>query len=188
MRSPIRPLSLIATVSAMVFGIQPATSAMPAILMTHDVGSEVNVRAQPTTQADIVHRGVTGTRLDTLGATSGEDGFVWYNVQFEESGIRGWVRADLLQLGTHEPPIRSGRYWVGPVGMGLEVRGDQYRYYDETGEEDWRSIDDLQYVTDGVVQWGDYWCHADLPEPEVLPGQSPGISLCTADGWNYNTL
>lgn len=186
MRALTHSLSIIVAVGVLLLGTQGPVFATPAILMTQDVGSEVNVRVQPNSQATILYRGQVGERLNTLDDRPGDDGFVWYKVQFDASGLQGWVREDLLQLGTHEAPFRSGNYWVGPVGMGLEIDGDQYRYYDETGEGEWRSTDELRYVMDGVVLYGgDHWCHADLPKPELLLGQGSSIPQCSVNGWNW---
>ncbi|NEQ99357.1 MAG: SH3 domain-containing protein [Cyanothece sp. SIO2G6] len=172
-----------------ILSFPQAASALPAILMTQDVGSRVNVRSQPTTQAPIVHQGMTGDRLQTLQEAQGDDGFIWYEVRFEDASIQGWVRSDLLQLGTHETPIRTGNYWVGPVGMGLEVTDTQYRFYDEMGNREWEAIATLQSVMDGVVLYGDeYWCHSELPPPELLPGQPPTITQCTENGWEWLKL
>lgn len=189
MRSKILTWGTVMVTGVFTFSFPQIASAQPAILMTQDVGSQVNVRALPTTQAPIVHRGMMGDRLQTLRETSGEDGFTWYEVQFEDADIQGWVRSDLLQLGTHTAPIRPGNYWVGPVGMGLEVTDTQYRFYDEMGSDEWRAIASLESVRDGVVIYeGEYWCHSKLPNPELLPGQSPTVALCTENGWEWLNL
>lgn len=186
MRSLLFGLSLVSTTGALTVGLAATVLALPAVLRTQDVGSQVNVRSQPTVESTIVHQGITGDRLNTLADSPGGDGFVWYEVQFEENNVRGWVREDLLQLGTHEAPIRPGRYWVGPVGMGLDVQSTQYRYYDETGDGEWQPLTNLQYVTDGVVVLdGQYWCHAELPEPESRPGQASTIFHCSETGWTW---
>lgn len=74
--------------------------------------------------------------------------------------------------------IADGFYALGGTGQGLEVKGEQYRYYDEEGQKYWRPISELKYVQEGVV-FADqnYWCLSTL-----APKNRPGI--CTANGWN----
>ncbi|TAF02385.1 MAG: hypothetical protein EAZ77_18970, partial [Nostocales cyanobacterium] len=49
------------------------------------------------------------------------------------------------------PTIADGYYALGGTGQGLEVRGKQYRYYDEEGQKPWQSINYLQSINNGLV-------------------------------------
>lgn len=74
--------------------------------------------------------------------------------------------------------IQEGRYWLGGTGQGLEVKGQQYRYYDESDiDRPWKPIAELQYVKKGVVFDGEnYWCLSTM-----LPkGQR---TSCSQNGW-----
>lgn len=73
--------------------------------------------------------------------------------------------------------IADGFYALGGTGQGLEVKGEQYRYYDEEGQKEWQPISELKYVKEGVV-FADknYWCLSTL-----APQNRPGV--CTANGW-----
>ncbi len=63
--------------------------------------------------------------------------------------------------------------------MGLQVEGNQYRYYDESGEDYWRPVSELEYITEGVIFDGeDYWCLSTLPQPA-----SSEIVVCSSEGW-----
>lgn len=77
---------------------------------------------------------------------------------------------------TVRPRITEGYYAIGGTGQGLEVRGSQYRYYDEAGEYEWRPIGQLTAIGPGHVFDGEnYWCHSDdVPE---------GGGVCTINGW-----
>jgi len=73
-------------------------------------GSQVNVRAEPSTTAQIRHHGLGGDRVNVLNQTSASDGFVWYFVEFPTSSARGWIRGDLLRVTATVPvtPPTSG--------------------------------------------------------------------------------
>lgn len=75
--------------------------------------------------------------------------------------------------------IADGLYIMGGTDQGLEVRGDQYRYYDEGGEHEWRPTASLTAIGDGLIFDGEnYWCI-------IQPNPEPGV--CTADGWRSAT-
>jgi len=83
------------------------------------------------------------------------------------------------QPSSHPGTIRSGKYWIGGVGMALFVRGTQYYYSDENGQTEWRPTSRLKYVKDGVVFGeGYYWCESTLPGPR---------GMCTPLGWTNPT-
>lgn len=79
-----------------------------------------------------------------------------------------------LYEATASPPILDGLYVMGGTDQGLEVFGDQYRYYDEMGEKEWNPLVELTYVQQGVISDGEnYWC---LPRPDEA-------GVCTENGW-----
>ncbi|PMB51659.1 hypothetical protein CEN39_14060 [Fischerella thermalis CCMEE 5201] len=72
------------------------------------------------------------------------------------------------------PAIAEGFYILGGTGQGLEVKKEQYRYYDEEGNQEWRPISELNYVKDNVVFDGEnYWC---------IPPRSE-VGVCSKNGW-----
>ncbi|MFB2983667.1 hypothetical protein [Microseira sp. BLCC-F43] len=80
----------------------------------------------------------------------------------------------LCESDLYQPPIAEGLYIIGGTDQGLEVKGKQYRYYDEGGEKEWRRISELSYVSDGVVFDGkNYWC--------ISPRTEAGV--CSENGW-----
>ncbi|MBD2232748.1 hypothetical protein [Phormidium tenue] len=79
-----------------------------------------------------------------------------------------------LYDATTSPPILDGLYVLGGTDQGLEVFGDQYRYYDEMGEKEWNPLVELTYIQQGVIFDGEnYWC---LPRPDEA-------GVCTENGW-----
>jgi hypothetical protein len=75
------------------------------------------------------------------------------------------------------PEIAEGLYWMGGTDQGLQVQGDQYRYYDEGGEKPWRPLSELASIHPGVVYDGNYhWCLSTL-------ARETGATACSQDGW-----
>lgn len=80
--------------------------------------------------------------------------------------------AELYEVA--QAAIADGLYILGGTDQGLEVSGDQYRYYSEGGEEEWRPVVELTAIQDGVIFDGrNYWCINTPTEPGV----------CTENGW-----
>lgn len=75
--------------------------------------------------------------------------------------------------------IEDGNYITG-IGLGidprigLEVLGNQYRYYDEYENKEWRDIRELKFIKQGLIFDGqEYWCNP--------PNSDDGA--CTKNGW-----
>lgn len=80
------------------------TSQTNAIL-TAEPGSEINVRSGAGTTFSAIHYGVPGDAVVILesNATRGSTDPVWYRLRFVESRAEGWVRADFVLKGSHDP-------------------------------------------------------------------------------------
>ncbi len=128
----------------MAAAIAPVISlaiALPALAdmgtLRASPGSRVNVRETPSTSARIRHYGLGGDRVEILASTNAPDGYTWYSVRFPNSGARGWVRGDLMQLdGASTPPSDSfapQRISFAPgaasANVGGQVQGYQVRDY-----------------------------------------------------------
>ncbi|HEY9648860.1 MAG TPA: hypothetical protein V6C88_20945 [Chroococcidiopsis sp.] len=96
-------------------------------------------------------------------------------------GCRG--EGTLCEAELYEPESGSssasrfveGFYALGGTDQGLEISGDQYRYYDEMGTQEWQPVSNLTYIRDGLVFDGRlYWC--------IPTERAPGV--CTENGWN----
>lgn len=138
----------LASVAALLMTL---ATALPSLADTATIqsssGSQVNVRAEPSTTSQIRHRGQGGDRVNVLNQTNAPDGFVWYFVEFPTSGARGWIRGDLLKVNapiaitppipvTPTPPITpitSERVSFAPgtsaAMVGGKVQGTQTREY-----------------------------------------------------------
>jgi hypothetical protein len=71
-----------------------------AVLFANDPESKINIRSEPTTNSSIVYTGKPGELITLLGdqrESSSSDSYVklWYSVR-TSSGVRGWVRGDLI--------------------------------------------------------------------------------------------
>lgn len=101
----------------------------------------------------------------TQGSNDNSDRFVWR-----------WFIEEERAIAAEPSAIPEGFYVLGGTDQGLEVRGQQYRYYDESDiERPWQPISELKQVKEGLIFDGEnYWC---LP-----PRREPGV--CTPEGWN----
>jgi uncharacterized protein YraI len=116
-------------------------AALPSLADTAIIqatsGSQVNVRDSPSTTSPIRHHGLGGDQVNVLNQTSAPDGFVWYFVEFPTSGVRGWIRGDLLRVSATvpvKPPTPSAeRVSFAPgtsaATVGGKVQGTQSREY-----------------------------------------------------------
>lgn len=93
----------------------------------------------------------------------------------QEQGItQGQAPTQPPEQGTSSAEIPDGLYVMGGTSQGLEVSGDQYRYYSEGGEEEWQPVASLTLIQPGVIFDGqNYWCINTATEPGV----------CTERGW-----
>lgn len=85
----------IASITTLGFTI-PNSNAQTAILAAKNPTSQINLRLAPTTKSNAVNYGKSGDRIIIRNQTEGNDGYIWYFVKLEESGITGWVRGDLI--------------------------------------------------------------------------------------------
>lgn len=86
--SPSRPVSAAAA----------ASSSRSAVLVGSQPGSRVNVRDGAGINFDARHYGLVGDLVQVLAATTGSDGYTWYQIQFPASGAVGWIRGDLVRM------------------------------------------------------------------------------------------
>jgi murein DD-endopeptidase MepM/ murein hydrolase activator NlpD len=77
--------------------------ARSAELTALDRANPINVRANPSTLAKLLHYGFAGDPIEILDQTQA-NGEIWYDVKFDRSGAVGWVRGDLVHLLPTMPP------------------------------------------------------------------------------------
>lgn len=76
------------------------SSGQTAVLTAQEADAQINLRSQPTTDADIRGYGVVGDVVILLRSTEQADGYTWYYVQFEASDAEGWIRGDFIETDT----------------------------------------------------------------------------------------
>jgi Bacterial SH3 domain len=77
--------------------------AQPGVLEATDPRARINIRSQPTMEANAHHYGLSGDQVDVLEIEKGDDGYFWFYVQFKTSDAEGWVRGDLIHLLDYSP-------------------------------------------------------------------------------------
>lgn len=75
------------------YGIPPIGSR--STLTAQDPGSEINIRESASLKSRVRYWANSGDPVQISGAARGDDGQIWYQVQFS-SGAMGWVRSDLV--------------------------------------------------------------------------------------------
>ncbi|MBN8562802.1 MAG: peptidoglycan DD-metalloendopeptidase family protein [Leptolyngbya sp. UWPOB_LEPTO1] len=92
-------LSLLSLVLIVTFDWQGASiAAQPAELIASDRTGQINVRTRPSTSATLAGFAVAGDGIQILDQIQGRDGYTWYRMQSNRSGIEGWVRGDLVRI------------------------------------------------------------------------------------------
>lgn len=66
------------------------------ILMAADPSARINLRSEPRTDIPTNRYGLVGDRVFIQERTTGQDGHMWYKVQFQESKAVGWIRSDFI--------------------------------------------------------------------------------------------
>lgn len=74
--------------------IEPAARGQ---LTAQQAQAQINVRQEPMMQAKILHYGLAGDRVQLLQSRYDENKALWYEVRFETSGAKGWVRHDFVR-------------------------------------------------------------------------------------------
>lgn len=92
----------------------------PASLASQNAQAQINLRSQPSLEADVVAQGRSGETMQLLSLKQADGGYTWYYGQLQ-GGQKGWVRGDLLKL---EPaPAGVGTAPV-PPGSALSCGAD----------------------------------------------------------------
>lgn len=84
----------------------PGTAIDPpeaAQLIAASPEAQINLRSQPSTEAEAQGYGLVGDGVQLLRQVPGTDGYDWYYVQFDQSGAKGWVREDFINTAGQAP-------------------------------------------------------------------------------------
>jgi hypothetical protein len=87
---------LAAIVTTLSLGISLPAFARPAVLVSAQPSSQINVRSAPSTQSPSPHYGIPGDQVEILRTTFGENDIPWFYVRFP-SHATGWVRGDFVR-------------------------------------------------------------------------------------------
>lgn len=107
------------TAALLTFGTL-MTGVLPAIALPGTVTSRSNLRTDASLTASVEEILTSGSNVEVLNITVGNDGNNWYYVQPEVEGtLSGWVRSDLVSL-----KLDKKRYAtiVGDRGDKINVR------------------------------------------------------------------
>lgn len=119
--SPIdeKPASL-----TFVAGEAPATAAEPTATPTQTprtvtiTAEGVNIRAEPSVDAEVVVQVDTGTELTVLGGPEEAEDYTWYNVALvDDPSVSGWVADDFLE-GLEATPTPTPTQAATPAADG----------------------------------------------------------------------
>lgn len=69
-----------------------------AQLYANDRGSRINIREGASTATEALHYGLDGDAVTVLDSTfNGRDCALWFFVEFDASGARGWVHGNFIE-------------------------------------------------------------------------------------------
>ena len=81
-----------------VRGSKRLVPGMGARLYVNDPGSQINIRAGSSAYSEALHYGLSGDAVTVLdSAFNGEDCALWFLVDFDASGARGWVHGNYIE-------------------------------------------------------------------------------------------
>lgn len=75
---------------------QPNQSATTNAVIVGDPGSK-NIRNGPGTTYNVIYSANPGDRVQILETGQDQGGYSWYKVNFPNSGVNGWIAAQLIQ-------------------------------------------------------------------------------------------
>ncbi|MBE9183091.1 hypothetical protein IQ268_31645 [Oculatella sp. LEGE 06141] len=67
-------------------------------LVADNAKARINLREQPTDSIPTRRYGLVGDEVTIQDSTTGDDGYTWYNVEFQVSGAVGWIRSDFISV------------------------------------------------------------------------------------------
>lgn len=121
---------------------------------TVTAGSTINVRASASTSSTAVTQMANGDAFTVLAEETGDDGYVWYQIQFDSNGstVTGYVRSDLVTVTTEEVETEVQTETTEPTetqtteGEGTTTTSSEnpYRLVSQTnaeGEEIWYLVE-----------------------------------------------
>lgn len=109
--------------------VMPLTALAELATLQGQIGSQINVRRSPSTNAAVAHYGLGGDRVDVTDWVNSTDGYVWYSVRFPTSGATGWIRGDLVRVNSSTSQRVSFAPGTSAANVGGNAQGFQVREY-----------------------------------------------------------
>lgn len=100
------------------------TPPRAATLTAEQTAAEINLRAQPTTQATAVGSAIAGDRVTLYHLAEGEGGYSWYYAELPQENLSGWVRGDFVTadaVSTAAPAAPATATASSPVEVTAEA-------------------------------------------------------------------
>jgi Protein of unknown function (DUF2927)/Bacterial SH3 domain len=116
--------------------VEPSVTASKRLarLTAEYFDSEINVRSQPSTDADIVNVGYVGDTVEIIADRySDVDSFIWYNVRLTTGNTQGWVRGDLVSV---LPPSASAAGASASSAIAAPERASAYPFSSPSSSQD----------------------------------------------------
>ena len=120
--------------------------------------ADVNVRADASTNSEIVAKAASGLTLSVTGTKQGTDGNTWYYLTFTKDGVSttGYIRSDFVNLsGELKEPSSSDEPAPAPVTTETVQTAVQKRWETQEQADGWFLLDydmQQQYNIDNLFQ------------------------------------
>jgi hypothetical protein len=131
--------------------------AQTGILTAQNSASRIYLRLAPTLESAAPSYGVVGDRVTILEEQTGSDRALWYLVQFERSGVQGWLPSDFVQIEnaafapTQTPSIDALAPSISPQPVTFNAEQIQY-FLDVAMGAEWGNPDSRIRKWTGDVQ------------------------------------
>jgi hypothetical protein len=73
----------------------PTVASSEVVLTANETNARINLREAPSANGKYLGYGLVGDRVQSIDQTT-SDGYIWYKVQFPNSGAQGWIRGDFI--------------------------------------------------------------------------------------------
>ena len=99
-------------------------SPQTGVLVAEDPDSRINLRSETSLNSELKGYGLVGDEVRLLDASLSGDRYVWYFVEFEISGAKGWIRGDFIKRPDVPPDIEDIKVKAKLAGLTLQEAQD----------------------------------------------------------------
>lgn len=126
------PTGIAVALSSISMAVPPAGSNPDTgVLTTLDPEAWINIRSDPSTDAQSIERGFSGEPVEVLRSQQGMDGFTWYLVRSSRLRTQGWVRGDLVRMVAPPMPLTAAAPAPVAESRGAESRSAESNPFPE---------------------------------------------------------